>query len=52
VKTFTDGHALKYLQSPRSDENGKKKEKVFLRKRLTVFGPFDGLWSVGTRFRH
>ena len=50
VKTFTDGHDLKYLQSPRSDKNGKK--KAFLRKRLTVFGPFDGLWSVGTRFRH
>ena len=25
VKTFTDGHALKYLQSPRSDKNGGKK---------------------------
>ena len=25
VKTFTDGHALNYLQSPRSDKNGKKR---------------------------
>ena len=24
----------------------------FPRKRLTIFGLFDGLWSVGTRFRH
>ena len=24
VKTLTDGHALKYLRSPRSDKNGKK----------------------------
>ena len=38
MKTFTDGHPLKYLQSPRSDKNGKK--KVLLWKRLTVFGPF------------
>ena len=22
------------------------------RKRLTIFGLFEGLWSVGTRFRH
>ena len=30
----------------------KWEKKLFLRKRLTVFGPFDGLWSVGTRVRH
>ena len=46
MKTFADGHALK---SPRVDKIG---QTVFLRKRLTVFGPFDGLWSVETRFRH
>ena len=28
------------------------KYMFFLRKRLTIFGLFDGLWSVGTRFRH
>ena len=31
----------------------KKNEKQFFqRKRPTIFGLFDGLWSVGTRFRH
>ena len=31
----------------------KKNEKniVFLRKRLTIVDRFEGLWSVGTRFR-
>ena len=28
----------------------KKEKKEKLRKRLTNFGLFDGLWSVGTRF--
>ena len=27
VKMFADGHALKYVQLPRSDKNGKKKKK-------------------------
>ena len=40
-------HDLVYLQSPRSE-----KKMIFLRKCLTIFGFFDGLWSVGTRFRH
>ena len=30
----------------------KEKNGVYLTKRLTINDPFEGLWSVGTRFRH
>ena len=30
---------------------GKKKIVFFLRKRLSIIEPFEGRWSVGTRFR-
>ena len=42
--------ALEYLQSARSEKK-EKENAVFLRKRLTIFDLFEGLWSVGTRFR-
>ena len=43
-------HALGYLEPARSDKNGKIK-LFFPRKRLTVVDRFEGLWSVGARFR-
>ena len=34
----------------RQKKRGKKKG-IFLRKRLSIIEPFEGRWSVGTRFR-
>ena len=42
VTTLTDGHALKYLQSPRSDRDEKKR---FCDENSCRFGTSDGLWS-------
>ena len=42
-------HALEYLQSARSEN---KRGKTQPRKRLAIVDLFEGLWSVGTRFRH
>ena len=50
VILFTDRHALEYLKSPRSEKKWGKKKIV--RKCLIIYGLFDGLWSVGTRFHH
>ena len=44
--------ALEYLKSARSEKKKEKKKRVFLRKGLTIADLFEGLWSVGTRFRH
>ena len=43
-------HAFQYLQSARSEEK-KREKKVFQRKRLAIVDLFEGLWSVGARFR-
>ena len=43
-------HALEYLEPARSEKK-KKEKKIFLRKHLTIADLFEGLWSVGTRFR-
>ena len=47
-------HALEYLQSARSEKKIIiiKTNAVSLQKRLTIIVLFEGLWSVGTRFRH
>ena len=42
--------ALENLQSARSEEK-KREKKVFQRKRLAIVDLFEGLWSVGARFR-
>ena len=44
-------HVLEYLQWVRP-EKMKKKRKNPLGKRLTIIDVFEGLWSLGTRFRH
>ena len=43
-------HALEYLQLARSEKN--EKNARFLQKHLIIIDLFEGLWSVGTRFRH
>ena len=45
------GHALEYLQSPRSGKNKENKKGFLLRKPLTIIDHFEGLWSVGVPFR-
>ena len=42
--------ALEYLQPARKKKKGKK--CCFLQERLAIIDLFEGLWSVGTRFRH
>ena len=39
-----------YLEHARSEKK-MKKSRFFLRKRLTIIGLFEGMCSVGTRFR-
>ena len=53
-ETFVGQTCLEYLRSPRSEKHEKYYlvPMVFLRKRVVIFLPFDGLRSVGTRFFH